>query len=123
MESERTPVQVGIDLRPLPLRLDAETVFHFNPDPDKEFFSETQRLGKEMSDESNEGMWDAIDRMRDTLASQIVDENERKLFMDKKYGMAVLGAIASTYAEQVVALPTESSSPSGRGQQRRGGSR
>jgi hypothetical protein len=112
---ERTPVQVGVDLRPIPLNLSDGESYPFNADPPKHFFSETERLAKEMQKDKVD-KWDVVDRMREVLADQIVDEERRAAFMKHEYGFAVLGSIAKTYAEQVVALPTQS--PSGSGKKR-----
>jgi hypothetical protein len=123
-ESVRTPVQVGIDLRPVPLALSDGTVWNFNPDPDTSFFAKSQQLATQMQAEDGaEHMEQIINEMRTALADQIVDKAERDKFVKRGYGMAVLGALSAAYAEQVVALPTESSKPSGRAQQRRGGNR
>lgn len=123
-ESVRTPVQVGIDLRPVPLALSDGTVWNFNSDPDTAFFSKSQQLATQMQAEDGVDNMDRIvNEMRSALAEQLVDEKEREQFIARSYGMAVLGALSAAYAEQVVALPTQSSKPSGRGPQRRGDNR
>lgn len=123
-ETARTPVQVGIDLRPVPLALSDGTVWNFNSDPDTSFFAKSQQLASQMQAEDGvENMTQIVDEMRQALAEQIVDPAERERFITRRYGMAVLGALSASYAEQVVALPTESSKPSGKGPQRRGGNR
>lgn len=119
---ERRAVQVGVDLRPILITLREGEEWDFNPDPPKEFFSNITAIGKKMQVD-DESRWEAVDQMRVALSEQILDEKERADFLEHNYGLAVLSGVAKAYAEQVVALPTESSSPSGRGPQTRGGSR
>lgn len=115
----RQPVQVGVDLRPIPIRMTEDEVWYFNADPEKKFFSDIQQIGKRMQVE-DDTKWDAVDEMRDALAAQILETAERKEFLKRNYGLAALSGIAKAYAETVVAVPTESSRPSGKAQGTRG---
>lgn len=114
---ERTPIQIGVDLRPLPLALSDGETWMFNPDPDKDFFAKIAKIGKDLQkvEGDTEDMdWGAIDEIRNTLAGQLTERVED--FVARNYGLAVLSAMAAAYAESVVAIPTEQSSPSGKGQ-------
>lgn len=106
MTEEREPVQVGIDLRPIPLRLTDGSVFSFNPDPDKQFFATVSRL---KADRQKDDDWEFIDTLRDVLASQIVDEKQRAEFLKNNYGLAVLNDVAHTYSEEALDRPTRPS--------------
>lgn len=125
VDNDRQVVQVGVDLRPLPLGVGPD-VWMFDPDPAKEFFVRLSVLSKKMQAgaDDDESRWDAIDGMRDLLADALIGgSDDRAAFIAKGYGMTALGGIAKAYAEQVAGVPTKSASPSGAGQQRRGGSR
>lgn len=116
---ERKPVQVGVDLRPIPIELREGEKWYFNADPPKDFFALISNIGKAMQVE-DDTRWDAVDAMRDALAQQILDPAEAENFVSHNYGLAALSGIAKAYAETVVALPTQSSSPSGKAQGTRG---
>jgi hypothetical protein len=110
--SERQPLQVGIDLRPIPLQMEDEagTVWLFNPDPDKQFFATVARIkDNDDDDQTDPAYWDYIDELREVIGSQILDETERTEFMAREYGLKALDAIAKTYSAGVSGRPTEPS--------------
>lgn len=121
--AERKPIQIGVDLRPIPMALSDGETWMFHPDPGKSFFAEVSKIGKAMqAGDESEVDWEVIDNMRDSLISQLVDGREDD-FREKNYGLTVLGALAAAYAEEVVALPTQPSSGSGPAQKKSGARR
>lgn len=111
MDEQRKPIQIGIDLRPVPLEMSDGQVWHFNPDPAKDFFKQLAGIGKDLQKEGDDLNWDVVDQIRDSLAKELTEGTDE--FLAKNYGLAVLSAIAAAYAESVVAIPTKQSSPSG----------
>lgn len=105
--TERTPLQVGIDLRPIPLQMTDGSVFHFNPDPTKEFFATVARIKEDKPDEdrTDPAYWEFIDELRDVLGSQIVDPDDLKLWVKKAYSLAALNDISKTYSDGVLNRP------------------
>lgn len=103
MTNERQPVQVGIDLRPIPLEMSDGTTYHFNPDPPKEFFAEVARI---KNDDGPDDDYEFVDSLRQVLAGQIVDETESQSFIERNFGLPALNAISSTYASAVLGRPT-----------------
>lgn len=117
---ERQVVQIGVDLRPVPLRLPGEDVIWlFNADPDVDFFASMEKVGTALEGEG-ENRWESVETMRGILKDALVDSKQRKEFIDRKYGLAGLMGLAKAYTEQVVGNPTQSSSASGAGPKRRG---
>lgn len=104
MTEDRKPIQVGIDLRPIPLELSDGTVFHFNPDPPKEFFQTVSQLKEDRNDDDSD--WEFIDTLRKTLADQVIGVGERKAFTARKFGLAALNKISTAYSEGVLGSPT-----------------
>lgn len=118
---ERQVVQIGVDLRPVPLRLPGEeVVWLFNADPDVEFFSSLEKVGTVLDGEG-EDRWEAVETMRKILLDALVDPQQQKDFTKRKYGLAALVGLSKAYVEQVVGTPTQSASPSGGGAKTRGG--
>lgn len=99
---ERTPIQVGIDLRPIPLQV-GENVYHFNPDPGGEFFATVARIDTKPDDSTD---WTFVEELRKVLASQIVDPAEKKAFLASRLGVGSLNAMSKVYAKTVFADPT-----------------
>ncbi len=97
---ERAPIQVGIDLRPIPLVFGDDT-YHFNPDPGGDFFATVSRIRAERTDD-----FGFVDSLHKVLATEITVPAERKQFLARKIGLAGLNAIASAYAAAVLADPT-----------------
>lgn len=117
---ERQVVQIGVDLRPVPLRLPGEEVIWlFNADPDVGFFSSLEKVGTVL-DSDDEDRWGAVETMRTILKDALIEPAQQKAFMDRNYGLAGLVGLSKAYTEQVVGTPTQSSSPSGVGPQKRG---
>lgn len=117
---ERQVVQIGVDLRPVPLRLPGEeVVWLFNADPDVEFFASLEKVGTSLEGDG-EDRWESVNTMREILTSALVQPAQRKAFAERKYGLAGLMGLARAYTEQVVGTPTQSSSASGGGPKRRG---
>lgn len=107
----RTPLQVGIDLRPLPLQMQDGTVWSFNPDPGKEFFATVALIKEDKDDDdpTDPAYWDFIDQLREVLATQMTDDKERKEFLTRGYGLAALNSISKTYSDGVLGRPTQPS--------------
>lgn len=101
MSDERTPIQVGIDLRPIPLQMSDGNIFRFDPDPGKQFFETVSRIRQER-DGDDEADYSFIDDLRKILASQIVDPEERKAFTKRAYGLPALNDISKTYSRAVL---------------------
>jgi hypothetical protein len=98
----REPVQVGIDLRPIPLVLGDDT-YHFNADPGGDFFSTVAQIDTQGKGSGDYGF---IEELRKVLASQIVVPTEKKAFMAAKIGLPALNALSKTYARTVMSDPT-----------------
>ena len=97
---ERTPVQAGIDLRPIPIVFGDDT-YHFNPDPDGSFFATVSRIRAERDDD-----FAFVESLHKVLGTEITVPAERKAFLARKIGLAGLNAIAKAYAAAVLADPT-----------------
>lgn len=97
---ERQPVQVGIDLRPIPLVVGEET-YHFNPDPDGAFFAAVARIRSDKTEN-----YEFVESLRKVMADQIVVPAEKKAFLARKLGLPGLNAVAKTYSAAVLADPT-----------------
>ena len=96
---ERTPVQVGIDLRPIPLEMSDGKTYHFSADPDAEFFSTVSRIKGDREDETDFGF---VKVMRDALATQITVPAARTAFTKAKYGLAALNSLSESYTAAVL---------------------
>jgi hypothetical protein len=115
--SERQPIMVGIDLRPIPLQMqdDEGTIYHFNPDPDTEFFAAVSRLKESKNKTSDDpdsedgDEYAFVDDLRATLRTQIVSEEDQKVYDNHHYGLTALDEIADTYAAAVLGRPTQPS--------------
>lgn len=105
MSDERTPVPVGIDLRPIPLEMSDGKTYHFNADPPKEFFATVARVKAEGRD-SGVDDYEFVDSLREVLLSQIVTDEDQEAYTEANYGLAALNALSKSYAKAVLGDPT-----------------
>lgn len=121
---DRQPIQLGVDLRPLPLQMPGEdTIWLFDPDPGKSFFlriAEAQKLLTSV-EEDPDSYGTAFDTLTDAIAQGLVQKTQRAAFVKREYGLKSLTQILQELMKDVADLPTPPSSPSGKTQRRGGG--
>lgn len=106
--TDREPVQIGVDLRPLPLDIGGE-IWLFNPDPGKEFFAELA-IVENTDDEDAEAVIDAMyAALNKAILPEMLDD-----FVAKSFGLKVLTGIANALTKELTDLPTVPSSASGK---------
>lgn len=119
-ESEREPVDIGVDLRPLPLKV-GEEIWYFNPDPGKTFFGRLAATAAQLqNNQSEEDVLEAMDELERLLIAELVRPGQKKSFKGK-YGLGVLSALAQKLPEAITGLPTPPSPASGTKQPAGGG--
>lgn len=113
MSDERAAIDIGVDLRPLPLKV-GDDIWLFNPDPGKEFFGALARAGARLeNNRSEEDVNEGLDALRDILSAELTRADQVEEFISRNYGLAVLTALSRVYPEQVTGIPTVPSSGSG----------
>ena len=121
-DGERAAVDIGVDLRPLPLKV-GEDIWYFNPDPGKSFFGRLASAAQALKgNESEEDVLSAMDELEATLIAELVRPGQKKTFKGK-YGLGVLSALAQKLPEAITGLPTPPSSGSGTTRPTGGGSK
>lgn len=119
-EVRRDVVQLGIDFRPIPVDLGDGIEWEFHPDPSPQQWSALVNALKGFTkfgddDFGGEAFEKALSDLTAAMAGSLVNEKQRKEWIEKQYGIGPQQAISNALMEQWTGFPTSQPQPSGKG--------
>ena len=118
-EVRRDVVQLGIDFRPIPVDLGDGIEWEFHPDPSPQQWSALVNALKGFTkfgddDFGGEAFETALSDLTAAMAESLVNEKQRKEWIEKQYGIGPQQAISNALMEQWTGFPTSQPQPSGK---------
>ena len=119
-EVRRDVVSLGMDFRPIPVDLGDGIVWQFDPDPDPDQWSGLVTALKGFTnfgddDFGGAAFKKALSTLTSAMAAVLVDEDQKKEWVKKKYGIGPQQAISNALMELWTGFPTNQPKPSGKG--------
>lgn len=119
-EVRRDVVQLGIDFRPIPVDLGDGIEWEFHPDPSPQQWSALVNALKGFTkfgddDFGGEAFEKALSDLTAAMAESLVNEKQKKEWIEKQYGIGPQQAISNALMEQWTGFPTSQPQPSGKG--------
>lgn len=119
-EVRRDVVQLGMDFRPIPVDLGDGIEWEFDPDPSPQQWSALVTALKGFShfsddDFGGEAFEKALSDLTDAMAGALVRDDQKKEWVEKRYGIGPQQAISNALMELWTGFPTNQQSPSGKG--------
>lgn len=108
--TEREPVAIGLDLRPIPFDMGDGHVFHLHPEPSSkaEWFALTKfaaHLGKLTTETDPDKAVADLDDFRGAFLP-LIAADERDAWLEAEYGGITLALLYKKYVETLTGLPT-----------------
>ena len=119
-EVRRDTIKLGLDFRPIPVDVGDGIEWSFHPDPSPaqwnllvEAMKEFTKFGNK--DFGGEEFEKALGAFTAAMANLITEAEQRPLWVEKQYGLAVQQAISEALMNMWTGFPTKQPSPSGKG--------
>ena len=119
-EVRRDVVSLGMDFRPIPVDLGDGIEWEFDPDPSPQQWSVLVTALKGFTkfgddDFGGEAFEKALSELTSAMADILVNEEQKKEWQDKRYGIGPQQAISNALMELWTGFPTNQQQPSGKG--------
>lgn len=126
-EARRDVVKIGLDFRTIPVDLGDGIEWEFVPDPSPEQWSTLMNAlkvfekmfggGTDVTEAigDTEALREALEGFTKALAGMLSSEEQKALWVEKKYGLGPQQAISEKLTELWTGFPTKEPKPSGAG--------